>query len=162
MATLSLPACSLWEFETAARYAALDGSKPGWMATYEVPSIQFFQNPRYTKLRANRSPREAELVQRLETLDRRTASWVNEKGERSLNFEKTAPVVVTLGLPGQTEVDLVDAFKSIEGCRRATAWNIYDALLMRHGQPPAPNVSPKAFLVAGTSTPPSYAYTVPY
>lgn len=120
------------------------------MAIYEVPSIQFFHNPRYTKLRANRSPREADLVQRLETLDRRTGQWVQEAGQRSKSTqEAVAPVVVTLGLPGQTEVDLAETFHGIEGCRRATAWNIYDALLMRHGCAPAPNVGPKAFLVAG-------------
>ncbi|KAA1092265.1 hypothetical protein PGTUg99_010189 [Puccinia graminis f. sp. tritici] len=60
------------EFETGARYVAIDGQAPGFAAIYQVSSLGLFGQPRYQSLRANRSAREAELFTRLGTIDRRT------------------------------------------------------------------------------------------
>lgn len=52
----------------------------------------------------NRSPREADLIKRLELLDRRTLALVRDSGETkvtsSLRFENPTPALVTHGLAG--------------------------------------------------------------
>lgn len=57
---------------------------PSWLALYDIDDISTFKHESYTCLRANRSPREANLVQRLETLDRRTYELVADSGESRL------------------------------------------------------------------------------
>lgn len=123
------------------------------MATYEVADLAFFKDERYTKLRANRSPREADLVARLETLDRRTAQLIGEIGSRS-DWQNAPPVVMTLGFGDVTQQewlrsDSLPQLDKVFGCKRATLWNIYDALIIGHGRQPASNVSPKTFMILG-------------
>ena len=65
-------------FLTGARYQAADDKKPGWIALYDTDSTSIFQHASYTRLRENRSPREAALVKRLDVLDRRSCEVVLE------------------------------------------------------------------------------------
>ncbi|KXN83157.1 hypothetical protein AN958_01770 [Leucoagaricus sp. SymC.cos] len=65
-------------FLTGARFMAADGGNPGWIALYDIDSTTTFTDPSYTRLRENRSPREAALVKRLDILDRRTCEVVFE------------------------------------------------------------------------------------
>lgn len=62
---------TLSTFHTATRFEAADGKQPQWAAMYTISDNKVFGREEYTKLRANRSPREADLVKRLNLLDRR-------------------------------------------------------------------------------------------
>jgi hypothetical protein len=74
----------LSSFLTGARFRALDSLNPSWLAVYDIDDTATFQHESYTRLRANRSPREADLVRRLELLDRRTYGFVSDSGESSV------------------------------------------------------------------------------
>lgn len=77
---IPLRTSTLREFATAARFKLIDGvgsssapskAVPTWAALYTISDNDIFQKEAYTKLRANRSPREGDLVKRLGLLDRR-------------------------------------------------------------------------------------------
>ncbi|TFK65263.1 hypothetical protein BDN72DRAFT_845720 [Pluteus cervinus] len=69
---------------TAARYRAIDDQEPGWVAVYDFDDKASFEDESYTRLRANRSPREGDLIKRLKFLDRRTCEQVADSGEVAL------------------------------------------------------------------------------
>jgi len=68
-------------FLTGARYSAFDSLNPSWVAVYDVDDTSTFFQESYTKLRANRSPREADVVSRLELLDRRTYEVIGDENK---------------------------------------------------------------------------------
>ena len=70
---IPLRTSSLETFTTAARFGALDGQEPKWAAQYTISDNTVFGKDEYTKLRANRSPREGKLVANLAVLDRRVS-----------------------------------------------------------------------------------------
>ena len=65
-------------FLSGARYQAIDGVKPSWNAVYEIDDTKSFGDPSYTGLREKRSQREADVVAKLEVLDRRICEVVGE------------------------------------------------------------------------------------
>ncbi|KAJ9100965.1 hypothetical protein QFC19_005361 [Naganishia cerealis] len=75
---------TLSTFHTATRFEAIDGKQPQWAAMYTISDNTVFGREEYTKLRANRSPREADLVNRLALLDRRVSSYTMEVYDGSL------------------------------------------------------------------------------
>ncbi|KAF8589439.1 alpha/beta-hydrolase [Ramaria rubella] len=77
------------------RYEATDGLSPPWLATYELDDIAFLQEPVYTQLRANRSPREVHVISRMAVLDRRIYRLIESQGR--FNAESKS-VAVTVGL----------------------------------------------------------------
>lgn len=87
---------SLPEFLTGCRYQAADGKTPSFTAAYEVTTSDFFNDPRYSGLRANRSKREAELVSNLATLDRRSYNLIGVTGPEQL--EKAAQYILTVDI----------------------------------------------------------------
>lgn len=81
---IPLRTSSISEFLSAARYKVVSSTfssttdptpsaafQAHWCASYAISSNAIFDKPEYTGLRANRSPREADLVARLAVLDRR-------------------------------------------------------------------------------------------
>jgi hypothetical protein len=107
-------------FLTGARFsyspssASSPSSFPGnstWVAMYDIASTSTFTDPSYTVLRANRSPREADLVARLHVLDRRTCkvlkSYSPEEGGGSMTTglrpEHPTRWVVIQGISSPTE-----------------------------------------------------------
>lgn len=68
-------------FLTGARYSASDSLRPSWVAVYDVDDTSTFVQESYTKLRVTRSPREADLVRRLELLDRRTYELIGDENK---------------------------------------------------------------------------------
>jgi hypothetical protein len=99
-------------FLTGARFCAVDDKSPSWLALYDVVDLSAFQHEGYVRLRANRSEREANLVERLSTLDRRTCEVVWDSGEStkttSLRVEAPSKFVVTHGLERTTTDDAVN------------------------------------------------------
>ena len=89
-------------FLSGARYSAVDGKLPGWLAMYEIDQVETFKDPKYTILREKRSEREKELIGRLGVLDRRTAEVALDTGENEkstgLRVGNPSPFVVTFGI----------------------------------------------------------------
>ncbi|KAJ9099186.1 hypothetical protein QFC21_004066 [Naganishia friedmannii] len=75
---IPLRTSTLSTFHTATRFEAADGKQPQWGAMYSISDNTVFGREEYTKLRANRSPREADLVNRLALLDRRIYKLTSE------------------------------------------------------------------------------------
>jgi hypothetical protein len=67
------------EFQNGYRFEATDGLKPGWLATYDV-DLAFLGTARYESLRTSRSLHEKQVMEQLETLDRRVYSFHREAG----------------------------------------------------------------------------------
>jgi hypothetical protein len=68
-------------FLTCARFQASDTLHPSWLALYDIDDTASLEHESYTRLRANRSPREADLLNRLEVLDRRTYELVGDENK---------------------------------------------------------------------------------
>lgn len=82
------------------RYRALDDARPTWLAWYEL-DIDVLAGPEYRALR-RRSPREQEVVEHLETLDRRVYELIDDQGGSS----GEAPVIVSVALSTSDPVGL--------------------------------------------------------
>ncbi|GAA6063816.1 hypothetical protein JCM10212_001647 [Sporobolomyces blumeae] len=134
------------EFETGARYEASDGETPAWSAAYDISSVALFSDPKYTRLRANRSPREAALVARLGALDRRTCEKLGETAEPPAATDAPRFVVT---IASDDEVDDADLrrFDKVEGWRRSHMHRVYDSLVIGHGKEARSNVAPKFVVI---------------
>lgn len=139
---------SISEFLTGARYVADDSLLPGYSAAYDISSVALFSDDKYTRLRANRSPREGALVARLGVLDRRTAQTL---GQTSPPPEaKDAPrYVLTAASEEKPEEGELEIFKGTEGWRRSHYHHIYDSLVIGHGKEAESNVAPKYVVIHG-------------
>lgn len=78
---------------TAERYAATDDARPDWLALYET-DLDALATPAYRKLSTDRSEREARVMGRLETLDRRVYELIDDQGSAAA----PSPVVVSVAL----------------------------------------------------------------
>jgi hypothetical protein len=128
-------------FLTGARFRGADGQKPGWIALYDIDSTATFADPSYTRLRENRSPREAAVVKRLDVLDRRTCEVVFEtenEGTKGLStglaLDSPTQWIVTHGLDINAEEDvkpgsLEDTWRSITTVGMATKGLLRSRLL---------------------------------
>ncbi|KAH8923826.1 hypothetical protein BT69DRAFT_1241783 [Atractiella rhizophila] len=135
---------NLPEFLTGARYESLIPQPPKWMAIYEVSSSSFFNDPKYTTLRANRSSREAALVKNLGILDRRICGVKLADTGSVRDTKGPAPFLVIAALtPAQgTDADFEKWYKEehigmmakIPGWRRTFRYKITDSLLSQTGK----------------------------
>lgn len=127
------------KFLTAARFSGTDGKKPSWLALYDVDDMATFEDESYTRLRKERSQREANLIERLEVLDRRTCEVVWDSGESvrtsSLGVDNPTKEIVTHELEGEgvdegikRVEELVDGLKREEGWVRTRLFKCTDAL----------------------------------
>ena len=90
---------------TAERYAATDDARPDWLALYET-DLDALATPAYRKLSTDRSEREARVMGRLETLDRRVYELIDDHGAPG---NGPAPVVMARGMtvprPAMADLD---------------------------------------------------------
>lgn len=148
------------EFRSAGRYEVYESKhagseaktfKAGWAAAYTISSNGLYNNPAYSGLRTNRSPREAELVARLGVLDRRIFSLVADsaalseaKGDltakRQSDVEKEASAVEHIGfdLPESTDTaraqqwfsdEVLPSLQGIKGATRVRLVRLCDAIV---------------------------------
>ncbi|GAW03725.1 hypothetical protein LENED_005469 [Lentinula edodes] len=149
----------LQSFLTGARYSALDSQIPSWAALYDVDDTATFSHYSYTRLRANRSLREADLVKRLGILDRRTCELIADSGESplttSLASKNPSKGIVTHGL-GDNEQDAkewfgkgVEILRSNQGWARTRIFKCIDNLRTGVSVPPSPEAQtvPRFFAV---------------
>lgn len=61
------------------RYRAVDDATPAWLACYDL-DLDVLATPAYRRLRERRSPRETAVMARLETLERRVYTLLDEHG----------------------------------------------------------------------------------
>lgn len=154
---------SLPDFETGARYIAADGKKPTYSALYEITDYGLFSHEKYTQLRANRSPREAALVKRLETLDRRACKTVSDTGRVNTGASDTAGAITTLfvnPVPSNHTITeqsfetffekyYLPAMRSSKGWRRTARHQVLDSLETSVGKQPRTNSAEKWLIVNG-------------
>ena|ERR1700729_1028622 len=113
-------------FLTGARYSASDSLRPSWLAVYDVDDTATFQHESYTRLRANRSPREADVVKRLELLDRRTYELVADENKgltSSYHPRDPTKFIMTHGIEcpdGERLKGWLDA--TVENLRKVEGW----------------------------------------
>lgn len=162
-------------FLTGARYSAADSENPSWVALYDIDDTSTFQHESYTRLRANRSPREADLVKRLELLDRRTYEFLSDSGESTVTSsyrpENPTRVLLTHGLT-ITDADDTDALAerwsqgAIESLKKVDGWvrtRVYKCIdNLKSGtsvaQGPEAQAVPKYLVIHGTSSVPRPPY----
>ena len=128
----------LSSFHTGARYSASDSLRPSWVALYDVDDTSTFQHESYTRLRANRSPREADVVKRLEVLDRRTYELIGDENEgltSSYHPRDPTKFIVTQGIECPSDERLkgwlravAGDLKKVEGWTRTRIYNCIDNL----------------------------------
>lgn len=125
-------------FLTGARFRASDGQSPSWLAVYDVENISTFSDESYTRLRFHRSAREADLLNRLQTLDRKTYELVHDTGESDLtsSFRCANPTkaLVThemvLGRQFDSawwEEDVLKSLESVEGWVRTRVFRCIES-----------------------------------
>ncbi|KAK0245502.1 hypothetical protein EDD85DRAFT_801277 [Armillaria nabsnona] len=146
-------------FLTGARFSASDGKLPGWLAVYDIDDTAAFQHESYTRLRVNRSPREEDLVKRLELLDRRTyeLSYDSGESEKASSFKSTDPtkVIVTYGITledGQIDgwvAEVKETLSGVDGWIRTRAYLCIDSLKSGVGVPEGPEAQkvPKYLII---------------
>jgi hypothetical protein len=128
----------LHSFLTGARYSASDSLRPSWVALYDVDDTSTFQHESYTTLRTNRSPREADVVKRLELLDRRTYEllWDENLGLTSSYHPKDpTKFILTQGIECTSDEGLknwsdaaVKDLRNVEGWTRTRIYKCIDNL----------------------------------
>ncbi|KAG6810603.1 hypothetical protein H0H92_011155 [Tricholoma furcatifolium] len=129
----------LKSFLTGARFSAADSLKPSWLALYDIDDTATFEHESYTRLRANRSPREGALVVRLEVLDRRTCAALSDSGvstiTTSLASANPTTFIITHGVnvaPGKSIDDWAkvtyENAQSVEGWVRSRTFEVIDNL----------------------------------
>lgn len=155
-------------FLTGARYSAVDGRIPSWIALYDIDDTQTFQHESYTRLRANRSVREASLVKKLSVLDRRTYEHVYDSGESklksSLKPDDPTPFIVTCGVTlGDAEIQswasgIKEKVKTVKGWVRTRVFLCLDNLKTGMSVPddPVSQVVPKYLILHGEFRTPSW------
>ncbi|GAA5882801.1 hypothetical protein JCM16303_002466 [Sporobolomyces ruberrimus] len=135
------------EFLTGARYEANDSLSPRWSAAYSISSCSLFSDPKYTKLRANRSPREGSLVSRLGVLDRRTCETLGQTSEPISDASEAAKFCVTIAGDQDEGKGGLEALKDVEGWRRSSLHKVYDSLWIGVGKEAKQNVAPESVVV---------------
>lgn len=133
--------------------------KPHYNALYDISNFHLFSQTKYTALRANRSPREAALVARLETLDRRSCKTLLDTGRQSYAAKDTAPAITTFyiqpreGLDGAMSTYLksvyLEQLKKQKGWRRTGVYQVVDALLTGVDRKPNSTSAAKFLVVHG-------------
>lgn len=113
-------------FLTGARFSASDSFRPSWLALYDIDDTATFKNESYTRLRTNRSPREADLVKRLELLDRRTYELIGDENKgltSSYHPKDPTKFIQTQGVECTSEDELNDWFRVMsENLRHLEGW----------------------------------------
>lgn len=126
-----------------------------------------FSHDSYTRLRANRSPREGALVIRLEELDRRCLEAVSDSGtpspEVSTSFKPGNPsqIVVTEGytgddIEGWTQAT-IEKLKGIDGWVRTAVSKVIEGGALKSGlvvgKGPEAQIVPDYLIVHGEFAP---------
>jgi len=121
---------------TARRLRAADGVRPGWSALYDI-DLALLERPEYTRLRANRSPREQSVVDRLDAFERRTYRLVSDQGEPVAS--PALLVTTSLSVPAEDEEALgswyteehVPQLHAIPGWARTRRYRLLDGAAPR-------------------------------
>jgi hypothetical protein len=95
-------------FGAVARFRAIDGIKPEWLATYEIKPGTL-ETPAYKALWENASEREKRIMSSVGTLDRRVYSPLSDSRAEGVSAVPGAPPVilaVSMSVPPAVEPDL--------------------------------------------------------
>ncbi|KAF5375706.1 hypothetical protein D9615_009363 [Tricholomella constricta] len=87
-------------FSSAARYKALDGKPPSWLALYDTSTPEYLQSDEYKALSINAPAGEKSIISRLVTLNRRIYSRFSTLEKPGFDAAAVLPakVVLVVGL----------------------------------------------------------------
>ncbi|KAI1305497.1 Alpha/Beta hydrolase protein [Xylaria venustula] len=105
-------------FINGLRYQAIDGQEPTFLATYDVTDMPHLDTETYTSLRANRSPREGEVIDQIDVtryfwdlvLTRKSSSFV--PFEQLTDEEAEGTVLIAVQLAPKEPENSADAILS--------------------------------------------------
>ena len=89
---------------TGARYRAIDGQTPTWLAFYDLESIHVMSDPSYLILRDNRSEKGTKVLGSVPTKERQVGELISTHG----SFSKKSSVIVWV------EMSLKDVNNEVE------------------------------------------------
>ena len=137
----------------------MDAKAPKYAALYDIEDYILFSQPKYTHLRANRSPREADLVKRLDMLDRRTCKTIFDTGIGSKAARDAPAFITTLYLqPNEGkdssfvkwfEGEMVPFLKKAHGWRRTARHEVVDSSVMSATRKAEVNTAAKYLVISG-------------
>jgi hypothetical protein len=124
-------------FHTGARFHAIDSKTPSWFAVYDIADTSVFESESYTRFRTDRSPREVDLIGRLQLLDRRTSQLLDDSGisdkTTSYHFENPTKVIVTYGASAESDEAFgawakktFEALRAVDGWVRTRTYHVFD------------------------------------
>lgn len=121
---------------SAHRYRAVDDTRPGWLAWYELDDAGVLDTPAYQRLRDRRSDRERSVVARLETLERRVYELLDAHG----TAPEPAPVLIarSMTVPPDHEADFHDWYtrEHVPALRAIPGWRRIRRYVLRAGDAP--------------------------
>ncbi|KAI0645193.1 hypothetical protein C8Q79DRAFT_912404 [Trametes meyenii] len=94
-------------FRNTARWAAIDGKRPHYLATYDLVSCEVLDEPPYSTLADTRSPRETDLMRRVQLLDRRTYDVLEPVFPPAPGYDASdpGPALVTMEIEVDPELE---------------------------------------------------------
>lgn len=121
------------EITHGTRWHAVDGERPGWLATYDV-ELSVLDRPDYTVLRERRSERERAVIAGLDHFERRTYRLVADTGAGRDVEPGPLAVAVSLDVPDGAAGELATWYAEeheplllgIEGWLRTRRYELID------------------------------------
>ncbi|PIL33542.1 hypothetical protein GSI_04165 [Ganoderma sinense ZZ0214-1] len=95
-------------FPRTTRWAAVDGQRPTYLATYDLTSCEILEQPPYNALAQTRSLREKDVLARAELLDRRTYDLLEPDivpAAEGYNAGEPGPYFITLQARVRPEIE---------------------------------------------------------
>ncbi|KAI0629411.1 hypothetical protein C8Q77DRAFT_1065480 [Trametes polyzona] len=96
-------------FERTTRWAAVDGIRPHYLATYDLASLSVLDEAPYNTFASTRSPREADVIRRVQLLDRRTYSVLEPVFPPAPGYDEAhgapGPTLITLQIDIKPELE---------------------------------------------------------
>jgi hypothetical protein len=147
----------LKSFLTGARFIASDSLSPSWLALYDIDDTATFSDESYTRLRTDRSPREADIIRRLHMMDRRTCELTHDTGESVLTTSFRCGNPTKYLVTHEIESDELDvwkeeylpALKAVDGWVRTRVFRCIDNLKNRSTRGAPEESVPQSLVVHG-------------
>ncbi|CDO77511.1 hypothetical protein BN946_scf184912.g10 [Trametes cinnabarina] len=94
-------------FRTTARWEAIDGKRPRYLATYDLESCAVLDEAPYATLAETRSEREKDVLRRIQLLDRRTYDVLGPEFPPAPGYDERepGPYLVTMQIEIKPELE---------------------------------------------------------
>ncbi|KAI8978278.1 hypothetical protein BD414DRAFT_495083 [Trametes punicea] len=126
-------------FRTTARWSAIDGKRPHYLATYDLDSLAVLDEAPYVTFADTRSEREKDVIRRVQLLDRRTYEVLKPEFPSTAGYEEReqGPFLVTMQIEIKPELEdelnrwytdeHIPLLEKVPGWRRSRRFVLKDA-----------------------------------